>query len=327
MKIDISAHIIPPGLRKVASLTAGGRIAFTQLPVLDSLEARFKVMAKYPDVVQILSVAHTLEGAGNPKVVYELARIANNEMAELVARYPDKFVGVAAIMPLLDMDSALRETDHAIKELGCKGIMISADATRPLDKPEFMALYEKMAGYDLPIWIHPMGDHRRPDYDGEKESKYRMWGLWGWPYQTTLAMTRLVFSGVFDRFPNIKFITHHAGAMVPFNSYRIHNWFDPAAERKEDFMVRLKKHPADYFRMFYNDTANAGNTAGLMCAHDFFGAGHLLFASDMPYGMPSGYGDTLYENTIKFVEKMNIPAKEKERVFAGNARSLFRIKQ
>jgi aminocarboxymuconate-semialdehyde decarboxylase len=325
MKIDISAHIIPPGLRKLTTLSAGGRIALTQMPVLDSLEARFKVMSNYPDVVQVLSVAHTLVGAGYPKVAYELAMVANEEMAELVAKYPDKFVGFAATMPLNDIDSALRETDRAIKELGCKGIFVSASADRPLDLPEFMGLYEKMAQFDLPIWIHPQGDGRRPDYDGESESKYRMWGLWGWPYQTTLAMTRLIFSGVFDRFPNIKFITHHAGAMVPFNAYRIHNWYDPAAQRNEPFMVQLKKHPVDYYRMFYNDTANAGTTAGLMCAYDFFGADRLLFASDMPYGMPAGYGDTLYENTIKYVEQMDISVEEREKVFAGNARKLLHL--
>ena len=248
-------------------------------------------------------------------------------MAEVAARNADRFAGFVASIPLSDIDSALSETDRAVKDLGSKGIMISAMAERPLDLPQFTQLYEKMAGYDLPIFIHPMGGPRRPDYDGEAVSKYLIWGLWGWPYQTTLAMTRLVFSGVFDRFPNIKFITHHAGAMLPFNSYRIYNFFDPAADRKDEFMGRLKKHPADYFRMFYNDTANAGNTAGLMCAYDFFGASRLLFASDMPYGSPSGYGDTLYENTIRSVEAMAIASAEKEAIFTGNAVSVLRLKR
>ena len=139
-------------------------------------------------------------------------------------------------------------------------------------------------------------------------------------------MTRLIFSGVFDRFPNIKFITHHAGAMIPFNAFRIHNFYDPAKQRKEPYFAQLKKHPVDYFRMFYNDTANAGTTSGLMCAYDFFGADRLIFGSDMPFGMPLGYGDTLYENTIKFVEEMAITPKEKEAIFVGNARKLLHLK-
>lgn len=329
MKIDITAHIVPPGLRKLAESTAAGRLALFKLPVLPvlgSLEARFKVLSGYPDVLQVLSMPQSLEGAGSAKVVYDLARATNDGMAEIAAKYPDKFVGVTAAVPLTDIDLAMKETDRAIKELGCKGIMITALAERPLDRPEFMDLYEKMVKYDLPIWIHPMGYWDRPDYDGEKESKYSMWGLWGWPYQTSLAMTRLVFSGVFDRFPSIKFITHHAGAMIPFNAFRIRNFYDPAKARKEDYMSLLKKHPVDYFRMFYNDTANAGPTSGLMCAYDFFGADHLIFASDMPFGMPAGYGDTLYENTIKFVEEMAIPQKEKEAIFAGNAKKLLHLK-
>jgi predicted TIM-barrel fold metal-dependent hydrolase len=114
--------------------------------------------------------------------------------------------------------------------------------------------------------------------------------------------------------------------MVPFNASRIHNWYDPAAQRKEPYMAQLKKHPADYYRMFYNDTANAGTTSGLMCAYDFFSADRLLFASDMPYGMPPGYGDTLYENTIKYIEEMPITDHEKEAIFSGNAKRLFHLK-
>ncbi|MBM2831348.1 MAG: amidohydrolase 2 [Dehalococcoidia bacterium] len=326
MKIDISAHIVPPGLREAVSRIASGRIALQQSPVLDSLDARFRVMDRYPDVLQVLSQPHSLEDAGETGAVYELARVNNNGMAEIADKYPDRFAGFVANIPLSDIDSALKETDRTVMGLGSKGIMITAMVKRPLDLPQFTYLYEKMAQYDLPIFLHPMGGPTQPDYDGESVSKYLIWGLWGWPYQTTLAMTRLVFSGVFDRFPNIKFITHHAGAMLPFNAYRIHNWYDPAAERKEDFIVRLKKHPADYFRMFYNDIANAGNTAGLMCAHDFFGAYRLLFASDMPYGSPSGYGDTLYENTIQSIEDMAITPEEKEAIFTGNARSVLRLK-
>jgi len=325
MKIDIAAHIVPEKLQRAAIEKTQGRVRWPPLPVLTSLEARFRVMEAYPEVVQVLSMTNAREKKAPPKVVYELARIANEEMAELVTKYSDKFVAALAIIPLTSVDLALREVDRAIKELGCKGIMINAVAERPLDQPEFMTIYERMAQYDLPICIHPQGDDTRPDYPGESVSKYQIWGLWGWPYQTTLAMTRLIFSGVFDRFPTIKFITHHAGAMVPFNQYRVHNWYDPSAQRKEPFMDQLKKHPLDYYRMFYNDVANAGTTAGLMCAYEFFDANHLLFGSDIPWGMPSGYGDTLYKNTIEYVERMEISAEEKAKIFSENARKLFHL--
>jgi aminocarboxymuconate-semialdehyde decarboxylase len=175
MKIDISAHIVPARLREMASRATSGRVSFIQMPVLDSLEARFRVMDKYPDVVQILSQPHSFEDAGSSKIVYELARVGNDEIAEIVSKYPDKLVGTVASIPLNDIDLAIKEAERSIKELACNGIMISAMADRPLDQPQFMALYEKMAQHDLPVMLHPMGDQRRPDYDGETESRYRMY--------------------------------------------------------------------------------------------------------------------------------------------------------
>ncbi len=325
MKIDIATHIVTPRLLKAAPELSMGGVSSAQMPVLVDLDARFRVMEAYPDVIQLLSVTNCMEGMGPPEVVYRLAGMANDEMAELVARYPDKFAAAIAIIPLTDVERALGEIDRAIGELGCKGIMVNATSERPLDRPEFMAIYERMARYDLPICIHPMGDLTQPDYPGESESMYRIWALWGWPYQTTLAMTRLIFSGVFDRFPDIKFVTHHAGAMVPFNEQRIHNFYDPAVARGDPSMASLKKHPVEYFRLFYNDTANAGTSSGLMCAYDFFDADHLLFGTDLPWGMPLGHGDDLIQNTIKYLEEMDISPEDKEKIFAGNARRLFHL--
>lgn len=326
MKIDIASHIVPPRLRQALSDATGrSEHGYEQLPVLIDVDARLKVMERYPDMLQLLSVANCMEDAGPPERVYELAKIANDEMAELVAKYPDKFKGAIAAIPLTDMDRALRETDRAITELGFKGIMINAHSQRPLDRPEFMDLYEKMASYDLPICIHPTGGAREPDYPGEQASMFQIWTVWGWPFQTTLAMTRLVFSGVFDRFPNIKFITHHGGGMVPFMEYRIYGFYDRVVERKEPWVTKIKKHPADYYRMFYNDTANCATSSGLMCALDFFDIDHLLFGTDLPWGMPIGSGEWLCRDTIKWVEGMKISPEEREKIFVENARKLFQL--
>ena len=325
MKIDIASHIVLPKLLKALDSLPGRRSnQYKFMPGLTDLAARLKIMEGYPDVVQVLSIANCMEDAGSPDVVYELARIGNDEMAELVAKQPDKFGAALAAIPLNDVDRALKEIEHAIDDLGCKGIMINAHEKRPLDKPEFMAVYERMVKYDLPICIHPTGGGTG-DYPGENESLYQIWTVWGWPYQTTLAMTRLVFSGVFDRLPNIKFVTHHSGGMVPFDEYRIYGFYDRSIERKEPFVAGLKKHPADYYRMFYNDVASSCTTPGLMCAYHFFDADHLIFGTDMPWGPPAGYGNHLYRDTIKWVEGMDIPADEKEKIFVGNARKLFHL--
>ena len=326
MKIDIASHILLPKLRKAIDAAPGVRSdQYGSMPALTDVATRLKVLEGYPDVLQVLSNPDCMEDGGSLDVVYEMARICNDEMAELVAKQPDKFGAALAAIPLTDVDRALKEIEHSIDELGCKGILINAHENRPLDKPEFMAVYEKMAEYDLPICIHPIGGFTTGNYPGENQSLYQIWTVWGWPYQTTVAMTRLVFSGVFDRLPNIKFVTHHTGGMVPFDEYRIYGFYDRCLERGDPFIAGLKKHPADYYRMFYNDVSNSCTTPGLMCAYHFFDADHLLFGSDMPWGPPDGYGTYLYRDTIKWVEGMDIPADEKEKIFVGNARKLFHL--
>ena len=129
-------------------------------------------------------------------------------MAELIAKHPDRFVSAAACLPMNSMEAALAETDRAIQELGFKGVQIySPTGDKPLDHPDFMPLYEKMAAYELPIWIHPKRGIDFPDYKSEDHSKYWIFSMFGWPYETTAAMTRLVFSGVMGKIPQAQI--HH----------------------------------------------------------------------------------------------------------------------
>ena len=326
MKIDIASHIVAPKLRQaIAQRAPASGMLYATLPALIDLDARAQVMKPYPDVLELLSVANAMEEAGPPELVYDLARVANDEMAELAEQYPERFAGAIAIIPLTDIDRAMREVNHAIDELGCRGIMINNSGTQPLDRPDLMAIYEKMVQHDLPICIHPVGGASSPDYPGEEGSLFEIWSLWGWPYQTTLTMTRLIFSGVFDRLPDIKFITHHAGGMVPFMEHRIKHFYGRAVERGDAHVVRLKKDPMDYYRMFYSDTANSATASGLMCARDFFGIDRLLYGTDIPWGMPVGYGGGLCEDTISYVEAMDISAEEREKIYVGNARRLFHL--
>jgi predicted TIM-barrel fold metal-dependent hydrolase len=122
---------------------------------LTDRDARLRILDEFEDMVQVLSVTvPPLEEIVNPEEAAELARIANDEMAELVNKYPNRFVGAVAGLPMNDVDAALRETDRAIKDLKFKGVQIASSINgKPLDRPEFLGLYEKMAQYDLPIWI------------------------------------------------------------------------------------------------------------------------------------------------------------------------------
>jgi predicted TIM-barrel fold metal-dependent hydrolase len=137
-------------------------------------------------------------------------------------------------------------------------------------------------------------------------------------------MTRLVFSGVLEKYPNLKFVTHHCGSMVPYLEQRIIGAYDHAEMlRGAKYKNALRKPPIDYFKMFYYDTAIYGSTAGLMCAYAFCGAERLLFATDFPYD--SQLGERYTRQTIQSIERMDISELEKKKIFEDNARKLFRL--
>jgi len=203
---------------------------------------------------------------------------------------------------------------------------------RPMDDPEFFPIFERMANhYKLPIWVHPTRTAKFRDYPVEEKSKYEMWWLFGWPYETSVFMGRMVFSGMFDKLPRLKIITHHLGAMVPFLSHRVGYGMDQFGARTsdEDYesllkeMRKKKKRPVDYFKMFYNDTSINGWASGMRCGLDFFGSKHVLFGTDCPFD-PEG-GPLFIRETIKAIDSLKLKPEDKRRVYFGNAQSMLRL--
>jgi predicted TIM-barrel fold metal-dependent hydrolase len=332
MKIDIFNHVFPAKFREELLKRKPALEKHRQLKQFEEraawdIQHRIQMLTQYGDMMEALTIGEAPLDLFSNREAVEITRIGNDALAEIVATYPRLFMGVASLY-LLDMEAALKETDRAIRELGFKGVLVTTNvAGKPLDSPEFMPLYQKMAEYDLPIWIHPHRDSSVPDYTTEKQSKYGLHALFGWPYETSAAMTRLVFCGVFDKYPHIKIITHHCGGIVPFFHRRIMHFYDLVEKADlpgEKFSeLGLTKPPVEYFKMFYNDTAICGNTAGLMCGYDFFGADHLLFATDTP--MDNEHGHRLLRETIQSVEEMAIPAEDKQKIYYSNARKLLHL--
>ncbi len=327
LKIDAYAHIVPAKyIKALEKLYPKAAQIFANAPALYDEEHRFRVMDRYESIVQVISLDWP---AINQFIkldhAVELAKLANDEMAELVSRYPDRFVAAIACLPLNNIDAALKEADRAISKLKFRGIEVGSNINdKPLDLPEFMQLYEKMSEYDLPIYIHPERTADFADYRTEDKSKYSINSVFGWPWETTVAMARIVFSGILEKYPKLKFITHHCGGMVPYYAERIIQHHNKYESMGGGYKEGLSKPPIQYFKMFYNDTAIHGNTAALMCAYDFWGAGHLLFAADVPHA-DAQHGFTTYRKTINAIAKMGISDEEKKQIFEDNARDLMRL--
>src|SRR6266853_1811318 len=226
LKLDIFPHIFPQAfferMKAIAeqSPTLAAQIKrWLHIPVLWDLEARLRMMERFPGYKQILTLSlPAIEFLARHDQSPELARLANDGMAEIVARHPDHFPAFVASLPMNNVPEALREMERAIEKLGAKGIQIFTNVNgRPLDEPEFYPIFERMATqYDLPVWVHPTRTAKFADYVSESKSKYEIYWLFGWPYETSVFMARLVFSGMMEKLPNLKIITHHLGAMASF---------------------------------------------------------------------------------------------------------------
>jgi aminocarboxymuconate-semialdehyde decarboxylase len=225
-------------------------------------------------------------------------------------------------------EAAAREVDRAILELGAVGVQIFTNVNGlPLDDARFEPIIRRMAELDRPIWLHPWRMSDFADYASESRSKFELWWVFGWPYETSVAMARLVFAGYFDRFPDLKIITHHMGAMIPYFAGRIGPGLDLLGVRSQEEGVgekpALRKRPFDYFKMFYADTAVFGAGHAMTCGLEFFGVDRVLFASDMPFDPEKGPG--YIRETIRNLEELAIPAEDRRKIYEGNARRLLRL--
>ncbi len=289
-------------------------------PALTGLDARWRVMDAFGDYQQVLTLAvPPLEELGGPAAALDLARAANDELAELVRRHPDRFAGFTAALPMGDPAAAAAELDRAMADLGALGAQLHTNVSgAPLDQPRFRPIFDTVARRGGALWIHPTRSPAWPDYPAEDRSEYGIWWSLGWPYETSVCMARLVYSGFFDTYPDLPVITHHAGAMVPHFAGRLASPLEDPA--RADVMARLRARPVDYFRRFYADTAMFGAAHAVRCAVEFFGPEHVLFGTDMPLGGPSVVGDTIAD-----IEALGLPDADAAAIFGGNARRVLRI--
>jgi uncharacterized protein len=327
--VDIYCHIYPDRffqeMQKVSPKLGNIGARLRGVKKLFDLDARFREMDEFGDYREIISLPNPpIEDLAQSQTAETLARVGNDAMAELCAQHPQRFPAFAAAVALTDVDAAIAEAQRAIRDLGARGVQIFTNiAGAPLDLPEFRPFFAAMAEHDLPIWLHPARTADMTDYAAEQKSRYEMWWCFGWPYETSVAMSRLVFSGLFDRHPGIKIITHHLGGMIPFYDGRVGPGLEVLGARTSDedyskVLSSLRRPHLDYFREFYGDTALFGGKHGLACGLDFFGCDHVVFATDTPLGP--------IRPTIEAIDRLLLVPEERDKIMYGNAERLLRMK-
>jgi predicted TIM-barrel fold metal-dependent hydrolase len=326
--IDIYCHIYPDRffqeMTRVSPQLENLGKRLRSVKKLFDLDERFREMDTLGDYRQVISLPNPpIEDIAGPDVGLALARIANDSMAELCRKHPDRFPAFAAALCLTDIGGSLAEARRAIDTLGARGVQIFTNvAGKPLDEPVFRPVFDLLAGYDLPIWLHPVRTAAMSDYPSEPKSRFEMWWCFGWPYDTSVAMTRLVFSGLFDRHPAIKIITHHCGGMIPYYDGRVGAGLAVLGSRTSDedysnVLPSLKRPHLDYFRDFYADTAMFGGQYGIRCGYEFFGANRIVFATDAPLGP--------IKPTIEVIDRLGLDTAGLRKIRSENAAALLQM--
>ncbi len=333
--IDVFNHFFPKPLwdRMLQSDGAAKDIGkrMRGIPCIYDLEERFRVMDQFTakNYTQVISLGMPpLEAFGQAAQVEEFAKLGNDGMAELVQKYPDRFVGFLASLPM-NSPNAAKEAERAFA-LGANGLQIHTNINGlPLDDERFFPVFETAAKHNKPVFLHPSrAAADLPDYKSESKSLYEIWWTFGWPYETSAAMARLVFSGLLDRLPELKVLAHHLGAMVPFFEGRVGPGMDQLGKRTSDedyslLLKKLKKRPLDYFKDFYADTAVFGSLPATQCGLAFYGAERVLFASDSPFDPEKGPG--YIRDTIAIMEKLDLSNEDREKICFRNAEKLLGI--
>ena len=276
-------------------------------------EERIKVMEKHGIDMQVLTQPTPIVVGLRTEETEEVCRITNDAIGKVCRSYPDKFVPFA-IVSLLDVKQAIYELDRAVNEWGCRGVVIGTNQNnKGVDAPENGRFYEKVCEYDIPVFLHPMN---WSSYDLVNEDPAVM-RLFGWPFDTTIALLRLIVSGTMERHPTLKVVTHHlGGGMFPFFSNRFNIKF-------ENLKKEMKRPLSESLERVYGDTAVDGTAAALPCGHAFFGTERMLFGTDYPFSPEKG--EVYLRENLAIIKSWDLPEEDKAKILGENAKRLLKL--
>lgn len=333
--IDVFCHLMPPHYAELCMNEAPNKSHMFRralnIPSMSDMDCRDEVLKKFPDYKQIPNiVSPPVESFAGPDKSPRLAAVGNDELKSIVDARPEFYEGFIAGIPFNNPGASVEEIKRC-KDMGAKGVQIYTHMNgEAIDQEKFWPIYEICEKLDLPILIHPVGGQMTPEFPKEDRSRYELWFTIGWPYQTTVAIARLVFSGIFVDFPNLKIVTHHVGAMIPMLEGRIENGLKgyggrTAPELKKE-LTETRVPDGEYlrhFKNFYADTASFGSASAIRAGLDFFGPDHIVFATDMPFDPEKGPG--YISRTLDAIDSLALPEETKAKVLYGNAQKLFHV--
>jgi len=236
-----------------------------------------------------------------------VARLVNDYIADVARRYPGRFIGLA-VLPLQDMDAAMNELDRCMNKLGMKGVLLysNLDGSFP-DEPRYRPLFREAERDEIPLLLHPAYP---VTYD--ETQAYEMTGMVALMFDTTIALCRIILSGILDEYPKLKLVCPHLGGTLPYLIGRV----DHQTQVLKRGAEHNSKPPSAYLKNVWLDIVSPLPIAMRYC-YDFVGPDSLLYASDHPWIAPGLILDCL--------RKVQLPASDEQKILGGNARRLFKL--
>lgn len=319
--IDAFAHVLPKGFfdEMVEVHPTDELKALSDAPRFWDMGIRLESMDEYGIDKQVVSLARPPIWSGiDPEDSVEMVRLANDGVREIADDHPDRFIPVATL-PVVN-DDLIDEFDRCIDDLGMAGVQLYSNVSgRPIDSEEVRPLFARAASKGVPIWLHPQL-HEWHEWDHE----YMLHKILGWPFDTSLAMARLVFGGILDEHPDLAVIPHHMGGMIPHFVDRLDLFHRMLVEHRDvyPYPVRELDGPIEeYFSRFYADTCRSGAPSVLEDGVEFFGEDRLVFATDYPFGPDEGRAFMRAE--VEALRSMDVSDAVRSRVSGGNIEALL----